>query len=157
MDSMCIYPTVSTEQMSMLFFICLFVGFTFFLVESVIVLFVFYCFFTGGLFHKGGIQIIGTLKKKMEERTGVFWLSKQDFQKERTKVCTRVLKISYWSRKSKDLKHSPYFTKITTDIVYIDILISILMSESKTLFLSYHLRSKRIVYDKTVISFTVLS
>lgn len=29
MDSMCIYPTVSTEQMSMIFFICLFVGFTF--------------------------------------------------------------------------------------------------------------------------------
>lgn len=129
----------------------------FFLVESVIVLFVFYCFFYRRPISQRWNSDNRDTKKKMEERSGVFWLSKQDFQKERTKVCTRVLKISYWSRKSKDLKHSPYFTKITADIVYIDILISILMSESKTLFLSYHLRSKRIVYDKTVISFTVLS
>lgn len=72
---MCIYPTVSTEQMSMIFFfICLFVGFTFvwlglsycfvFLFVSVFLLLLgFLFFFTGGLFHKGGIQIIRTRRK----------------------------------------------------------------------------------------------
>lgn len=104
MDSMCIYPTVSTEQMSMLFFICLFVGFTFFWLSLsycflCLFFFCFYCFFYQRPISQRWNSDNQDTKERMDERIGVFWLSKQDFQKERTKVCTRVCVCSQLSEK----------------------------------------------------------
>lgn len=67
----------------------------------------------------------------------MYWCSLvvEDFQKERIKVQESVCALNCPQGFLQVLKiKSPYFTKNTTDIVYIDILISILMSESKTIF-----------------------
>lgn len=100
MDSMCIYPTVSTEQMSMIFFYLLICWFYFCLVGSELLFcfFVCFCFFVVvGLlfFYRRPISQRWNsdnqdTKERMEDtrHIGAFWLSKQDLKKERKKVCT---------------------------------------------------------------------
>lgn len=75
--------------------------------------FLFLLFSTGGLFHKGGIQIIRTLRKGWK---GVYIAVVKDFQNERTKVQESVYAPNFFWKSPKDdlqvLKFkSPYFAK----------------------------------------------